>query len=99
MPEKMVFHICRWIDWEIAQEKGEYRADSMQTEGFIHCSEKRQIKDTLQKCFPDERELILLHIEVRMLRSAMIYEEADGQMFPHIYGPINLEAIVKISKV
>ncbi len=97
MPEKMIFHICKRQDWEEAQKAGEYRAESLGTEGFTHCSEQQQVKGVVKMRYADVPDLILLNIEVAKLKSAIIYEEADRQIFPHIYGPINLEAVSEIT--
>lgn len=33
-----IVHLCSREDWQAAQKKGEYRPDSLDTEGFIHNS-------------------------------------------------------------
>lgn len=98
MADKLVFHICQKQKWEKAQMTGEYRADSLETEGFIHCSEIHQVAGVANARYSDVPDLILLHIDPNRLTSKMIYEEADGQEFPHVYGAINLDAVVGVSK-
>jgi uncharacterized protein (DUF952 family) len=39
----MILHIISKENWDQAQEVGEYRGDTLQTEGFIHCSEIDQV--------------------------------------------------------
>jgi uncharacterized protein (DUF952 family) len=98
MAEKVIFHICTSWDWEETQKADEYRAGSLSTEGFIHCSEKHQVAGVANLFYKDVPDLVLLYIEVEKLIPELIYEEADGQEFPHIYGPINLDAVLKTSK-
>jgi uncharacterized protein (DUF952 family) len=99
MGEKVIFHICRSQDWEEAQKLGEYRAGSLSTEGFIHCSEMHQVAGVAKTFYKDVPDLVLLYIEVEKLIPELIYEEADGQEFPHIYGPINLNAVLDAPKM
>jgi uncharacterized protein (DUF952 family) len=40
---KTIFHICPREDWEAAQQNGVYKAESLESEGFIHCSKAKQI--------------------------------------------------------
>ena len=49
----MIFHVVTRNNWENAQKKGFYEADSLATEGFIHTSQKHQVKGDvghLRKC-------------------------------------------------
>ena len=96
MTEKNIFHICRRQDWLEAQKKGEYRAESLSTAGFIHCSELRQIAGVANFLFIDVPDLVLLKIDVDKLISEVKYEAVDGQKFPHIYGPVNLDAVGEV---
>ncbi|MFN8889124.1 MAG: DUF952 domain-containing protein, partial [Cyclobacteriaceae bacterium] len=77
-------------------DQSNYSVSSLETEGFIHCSTHDQIEGTLQRFFVGQQNLVLLHIEPSRLNHPLKYEEADGKMFPHVYGPINREAIVKV---
>jgi uncharacterized protein (DUF952 family) len=94
--EKPIFHICRRQDWIEAQETGEYQADSFRTEGFIHCSNLRQIAGVANNFYSNVPDLILLKIDVEKLIPEVKYEAADGQIFPHIYGPLNLDAVGEV---
>ena len=63
----MVLHITTYKDWEIAEEKGEYTAASLHTEGFIHCSTVKQTVDTANIFFKGRQDLILLCIDENKL--------------------------------
>jgi uncharacterized protein (DUF952 family) len=42
-------------------------------------------------------ELLLLHIDPERLASPLKTEAAgSGEFFPHIYGPVNREAVVRV---
>jgi uncharacterized protein (DUF952 family) len=101
----MIFHITPRTDWEAAQAQGEYVADSLRLEGFIHCSTLAQVLPVAEKYYQGQSGLILLMIEPTLLSSTLKWEAPsggtppgvpEGDQFPHIYGSINLDAIVKV---
>ena len=102
----MIFHITPRTDWEAAQAEGKYTADSLRLEGFIHCSTLAQILPVAEKYYKGQSGLVLLMIEPTLLSSTLKWEAPsggtpppgvpEGDRFPHIYGPINLDAVVKV---
>lgn len=102
----MIFHITSRKDWEAAQAKGEYIADSLQTEGFIHCSTLAQVLPVADKYYKGQSGLVLLMIEPTLLSSDLRWEPPsggtpppgvpEGDKFPHVYGPINLDTVVNV---
>ena len=102
----MIFHITSRTAWEEAQAKGEYRADSLTTEGFIHCSTLSQVLPVANNFYKGQSGLILLEIEPTLLSQDLKWEPPSGgapppgvpvgDQFPHIYGPINLNAVLKV---
>jgi uncharacterized protein (DUF952 family) len=93
---EMIFHICPREDWEAAQEAGVYTAESLESEGFIHCSKTEQIAGVANAFYKGIEVLVLLHIALDKLQVEVRWEEAEGEVFPHIYGPINLNAVVEV---
>jgi len=102
----MIFHITPRTEWEAAQAKGEYVADSLQLEGFIHCSTLAQVMPVAEKFYKGHIGLVLLMIEPTLLSSDLKWEAPsggtpppgvpEGDQFPHVYGPINLDAVVSV---
>ncbi|NNJ11208.1 DUF952 domain-containing protein [Chloroflexales bacterium ZM16-3] len=91
----MIYHIAAQADWQAAQAAGQYTADSLAAEGFIHCSTRAQVIGTAARFFAGRRDLLLLEIETARLTSELRYEEGEpGVLFPHVYGSINLDAVV-----
>ena len=97
----MIYHVTRKADWEKALLKGFYEANSLRSEGFIHASSVNQITGVLERYYENENELLLLHIDEQLLTSPLKYELASSvdQVFPHIYGTINVDAVVKTAKI
>jgi uncharacterized protein (DUF952 family) len=92
----MIYHIASRADWEAALAAGTYTADSLAAEGFIHCSTGAQLSGTAARFFASRSDLLLLAIDTARLTAELRYEEGEpGVLFPHLYGPLNLEAVVE----
>jgi len=92
-PDRHVFHITERSAFAAALESGVYEAESLRAVGFIHCSTRAQVLRSAARFFGGKAGLVLLCIDAAHLGSALRYEVADGESFPHCYGPIPLEAI------
>lgn len=96
-----IYHITTKQDWNAAKEKGFYTAPSLETEGFIHCSEDGQVKGVLERYYKGKSNLLKMVIDPQKLTSALKYELAPSinENFPHIYGPINPDAVIRIEEI
>ena len=102
----MIFHITSLKDWKTAQANDNYHAESLAIEGFIHCSTASQILPVAENFYKGHHGLVLLAIEPTLLSSDLKWEPPSGgipppgipkeDLFPHIYGPINLDAVVNV---
>src|SRR6516165_5629655 len=96
---RRIYHLVPRATWENAPP-GLYRASSLETEGFIHCSNSEQVARSANKYYADESEMLLLAIDPEKLTSELRDEEGrPGELFPHVYGPINREAIVEVIRL
>lgn len=98
----MIFHIAEEADWLQARQAGEYRMSTrgrtLAEEGFIHASRLDQVPGVAEAFYADAGPLLLLHLDPARLTSPVRDDEvAPGVVFPHIYGPINLDAVVATS--
>lgn len=101
----MIYHITTKKELDEAQAKGEYTAPSLATEGFIHCSTAKQVAPVANAFYKGQHGLILLKIDENRIKPQVKWEApagppADGinesDLFPHIYGAINLDAIASV---
>ena len=97
----VIYHIATRADWERARADGEYTRSSVDKtlaeEGFIHASQASQVTRTANKFYRDVHgDLVLLVIDPGLLRAEVRYEDVPGAElpFPHIYGPLNVDAVV-----
>jgi uncharacterized protein (DUF952 family) len=94
-----LLHATTQATWSAAQASGEYAADSLAREGFIHCSTAEQILGVADRFFAGRHGLVLLVIDPARLSPELRWEpgtDLAAELFPHIYGPINLEAVVGV---
>lgn len=93
----MIFHITEREAWKTAQTQGSYRAPSLASEGFIHFSKSDQVIDTANRFYKGQSGLVLLQIDPQRLEADLRYEAVLGHgTFPHLYGPLNLEAVTTV---
>ena len=92
----MIYHIVSGEDWQTALQQGFYEHASLAIEGFIHTSKKHQVSGVLERYYQKQSNLLLLHIDENKLTAELKYELAPSvnEEFPHIYGPLNLDAVV-----
>jgi len=91
-----IVHALSRSDWHSFQEQGEYHPDSLDSQGFVHCSKPGQIVVVADINHPDSDEMVLLLLDESRLDSPVRYETSgDGaSAFPHVYGPLTLDGVV-----
>lgn len=100
MPE--IFHVTLPEHWDQAQLDGQItmstRGVTLADEGFVHCSFSDQLTATAARFYGDLDEVVVVRIDVAALTSPFVVEDlsGDGQAFPHVYGPINLDAVLDV---
>ncbi len=92
-----ITHICPRAAWEAALAAGVYRAASLASEGFIHCSRQDQVLATANRFYAVASDLVLLWIDPARLNAEVRWEPADGDVFPHVYGVIDLNAVLAVT--
>ncbi len=93
---RRVYHLTTREAWEKARG-GAYRADSLASEGFIHCSNADQLARSANRFYADAPELFVLRLDAGRLGPALKDEPAaGGELFPHVYGAIPPEAVIEI---
>ena len=94
----MILHITTRSAWETAQHQGLYRHASLETEGFIHASTPAQVLFPANQLYKGEAGLVLLCLDPSKIEPDVVYEDCydTGHQFPHIYGPLNIEAVMGV---
>ncbi len=96
----MILHVTSFADWERQSKAPSYAPEAFADEGFIHCCTQDQLQDVLQRYFKGRSGLVLLHIDESKLESELRYESSpQGEMYPHIFGPINKASVAQVGKI
>ena len=91
--DRTIFHVATESDWNECMESAHYIPAAFSGEGFIHCCEIHQLVGVMQRYFQGKNGLLLLHIDINKLRAPLKYE-GFGELFPHLYGPLNKDALI-----
>lgn len=95
----MIYHLTTHDAWEktLNSFKEYYQHPSLKTEGFIHCSYRDQVADSANLHFPNEDELVVLFIVEKRIKELIRTEASrNGELFPHIYGQLPLDAVEEL---
>lgn len=104
-PDTLILHLASNVAWLAAVKGGIYHAESLSTEGFIHCSTLSQIVSVANTFYHGQHGLVLLALDPEKLDADLKWEPPaepeptharEGELFPHVYGPINLDAVTNI---
>ncbi|MER5601147.1 DUF952 domain-containing protein [Streptomyces sp. NPDC002265] len=104
-PHPYLLHITERALWDAAREAGAYamstRGRTLAEEGFIHCSTRAQLPRVAAFLYgaPDAPDdLVVLVVDPARLGAPVKYEapEPGGEEFPHVYGPIPVDAVVDV---
>jgi len=97
----MIYHVVTEANWQNALQLGFYESESLVKEGFIHTSKAGQVAGVLERYYQNQRNLFLLHIDETKITVPLKYELAPSvnEEFPHIYGRLNLDAVVKVENL
>ena len=94
----LIYHIVLPSAWA-AFDTDLYRHASLEIEGFIHCSFADQLDAVIERYYRVEKSVVVLEIESDKLMSRMLKEPStNSEIYPHIYGPINRDAIVAVAE-
>lgn len=94
-----IYHIVLPESWDEQRDRGHYEHASLEAEGFIHCSYAGQIDGVLGRYYQGVEKVIILSIDPARLTSELVEEPSTGgEIYPHIYGKINREAITETNE-
>jgi uncharacterized protein (DUF952 family) len=94
--------IARQSAWQDAKHKGIYAWSTIDSElksdGFIHAANVNQALAIAARKYSKTKDLVLLFVDPKKLTTPLKYESTNSSpdSFPHIYGPVNTNAIYKV---
>jgi uncharacterized protein (DUF952 family) len=93
-----IFHVCRREEWAAAARAGSYEGSGQDAaDGFIHFSTAAQVEESAAKHRAGQAGLVLLAVDPARLGDALRWEPSRrGELFPHLYGPLPLDAVLSV---
>ena len=94
----LIYHLAKRSEWEEAGSDGPYSAGSLAEEGFIHCSrDEEQMLAVANRLFAGMEDVLVLDVDTDRLTAPLKHEPSrSGEIYPHIYGPINVDAVLGV---
>src|SRR5579872_4748387 len=93
-----IYILIAVADYDVAASAGFHRPASMDADKFIHASPPEQLERVANKYYLDKKDVRLLHIDPKLVKPEIRWEPATGGLYPHIYGPLNMDAVVRVSR-
>lgn len=95
----ILYHICTEQEWNNCSTNENYKHITLETEGFIHHSNREQLSKTLDRFFGDATQLKILEILYDQNDPLLKFEMADNELFGHYYGEIPKTKIKKVIQI
>jgi uncharacterized protein (DUF952 family) len=95
----VIYHLVPIDYWEAQPTDRPYVPADYAREGFIHCTGgEDQVAVVANRYYRnDPRAWFVLVLDEQLIASEIKYEPGgDGLLYPHIYGPLNREAIREV---
>ncbi|MBQ1075082.1 DUF952 domain-containing protein [Micromonospora sp. C31] len=92
----MIYKLLTTTEWDDALAAGHFDGTALDRQsGFVHLSGADQVVETARRHFADATGLTLLTVDPDRLGVALRWEPSrDGALFPHLYGPLPVPAVV-----
>ncbi len=99
-----IFHIARAADWEAARASGAYTVStlgrSLADEGFLHAAHRHQVPTVFSRFYREAGvPLVLLTIDTEQLDVPWQEDQVGDERYPHIYGPLDPSAVVRVQEL
>ena len=90
-----IYHFLPRARYQIALERGHHEPESLDKEGFVHCSTKEQVVHVANFIARGARDLVLLKLDPQKIAQPILFENLEGgeRLFPHVYGPLPIRAV------
>ena len=83
-------------EYRAAVADGQLARESLLSEGFLHASPKNQLARVANKHYGEVDKLLVMVVAVDRLSAELKWERAAGSLYPHLYGPLNMDAVTEV---
>ena len=97
---RYIYKIIDKIEWNKAKILGLYLGSPKDIQdGYIHFSNEEQVKETLEKYFFNQKNLLLLKVDTLKLDHLLWEQASDGNMFPHLYSSLDVKNVLNEQEI
>jgi uncharacterized protein (DUF952 family) len=95
---RVIYKIVTADQWSSAEQQGEFLGAAIDLQdGYIHFSTGDQVKETVEKHFQGQLDLLIVAVDVGRLGHSLKWEPSrGGDLFPHLYGKLSLDAVISV---
>lgn len=99
--DEPIYKIAPLPLWQAAEAKGRFDGAPVdEADGFIHFSTGAQARETAERHFAGQNDLVLVAVDPQRLGDALRWEKSrGGALFPHLYGPLKLDAVLWVDEL
>lgn len=99
MRTRTIYKILSESSWSEATKAGVFHGSPIdRADGFIHFSTRAQVRETAARHFAGQTGLLLIAVDVDRLLDPLKWEPSrGGDLFPHLYGPLPIEAALWVT--
>jgi len=94
--KSLIYKVVSAKEWSAASERGEFLGAAIDlTDGYIHFSTVDQLRETVEKHFAGQADLLLVGVDADSLGDQLRWEPSrGGALFPHLYAPLSIKSVV-----
>jgi len=91
-----MYHLVPRSEWESADPARPYVPTAFGQDGFVHCTDgAEEVAATANRYYSGVDDLLVLVLDRSRLTAPVRYED-PARIYPHVYGPIERDAIVEV---
>jgi len=94
-----IYLLSSQAEYQQALNEGVLTRDSLISEGFIHATPRSQLTRLANKYYKNKVHPLILVVDKTLILPEVKWEPATGGLYPHIYGPLNMNAVTAIEEI
>jgi len=89
-----IYLLSSQAEYQQAKAVGFLVRDSLTSEGFIHAAPNNQLTRLANKYHKNTQHPLIISVDKKLIEAEVKWEAATGGLYPHIYGTLNMDAVV-----
>jgi len=99
LSDPYIYILSSQQEYKQAEESGFLVRDSIKDVGFIHASPEAELDRVANKYYKETIDPLVMIVDKKLVKPEIKWEPATGGLYPHIYGPLNMDAVTKIQEI